>query len=80
MIERKEKLSKSIIDSFSATLLMHNSCLAHVINLAMQALILTYSKFPHFDPKQPDAHVPTSRDKVGLVRVVVVEVCVTLFF
>ena len=37
-------------------------------------LISTYSKSPHFDPKQPDAHVPTSRDEVGLVRAIVVKV------
>ncbi|KAF8239860.1 hypothetical protein L208DRAFT_1235677 [Tricholoma matsutake] len=46
--------------------------LAHVINLAMQMLI--YSKSPHFDPKQPDAHVPTSHDEVGLVRAIVVKI------
>jgi hypothetical protein len=50
------------------------SCLAHVINLATQALIATYSKSPHFDPKNPEAHIPTSRDEVGLVRAIVVKV------
>ena len=55
-------------------LLMNDSCLAHVINLATQKLISTYSKSPHFDPKQPDAHVPTSRDEVGLIRSIVVKV------
>ena len=49
------------------------SCLAHVINLATQALIGTYSKSPHFDPKNPDVHVPTSRDEVGLIRAIVVK-------
>jgi hypothetical protein len=49
------------------------SCLAHVINLGTQKLIGTYSKSPHFDPKNPDAHVPTSRDEVGLVRAIVVK-------
>ncbi len=52
------------------------SCLVHVINLATQMLISTYSKSPHFDPKQPDAHVPTYRDEVGLVRAIVVKVCI----
>jgi len=37
-------------------------------------LISTYSKSPHFDPKQLDAHLPTSRDEVGLVRAIVVKV------
>jgi hypothetical protein len=49
------------------------SCLAHVINLATQALIGTYSKSPHFDPKNPDAHIPTDRDEVGLIRAIVVK-------
>jgi hypothetical protein len=54
---------------------MFYSCLAHVINLATQALISTYSKAPHYDPKNPDAHIPTSRDEVGLVRAIAVKVC-----
>jgi hypothetical protein len=37
-------------------------------------LISTYSKSPHFDPKHPDAHVPTSRDEVGLIRAIAVKV------
>lgn len=49
------------------------NCLTHVINLAMQMLISTYSKSPHFDPKQPEAHIPTSHDEVGLVRAIVVK-------
>ncbi|KAN0105148.1 hypothetical protein V8E52_011310 [Russula decolorans] len=49
------------------------NCLAHVINLATQALIAIYSKSPHFDPKNPEAHIPTSRDEVGLVRAIVVK-------
>jgi hypothetical protein len=40
-------------------------------------LISTYSKSPHFDPNQPDAHVPTYRDEVGLVRAIVVKVWIT---
>ena len=52
---------------------MFFSCLAHVINLATQTLISTYSKAPHFDPKDPEAHIPTSRDEVGLVRAIAVK-------
>ena len=55
-------------------LLINYSCLAHVINLATQRLISAYSKLPHFDPKKPDDHVPTSCDEVGLVRAIVVKV------
>lgn len=62
--------------SYLFTLLF--SCLAHVINLATQALIKTYSKSPHFNPKMPEAHLPTSRDKVGLIRAIVVKVGVPM--
>jgi hypothetical protein len=57
---------------------MFCSCLAHVINLATQMLISTYSKSPHFDPKNPEAHVPTSRDEVGLVRAIAVKARIKL--
>jgi hypothetical protein len=70
--KRKIKFVGSLAYAFQ--LLMNNSCLAHVINLATQMLISTYSKSPHFDPKEPNAHVPTSCDEVGLVRSIVVKV------
>ena len=57
---------------------MFCSCLAHVINLATQALISTYSKSLHFDPKNPEAHVPTSHDEVGLIRAIAVKVRINL--
>lgn len=56
------------------------SCLAHVINLATQSLISSYSKSPHFDPVHPEAHVPTTRDEVGLVRAIVVKVSLVILF
>jgi hypothetical protein len=40
----------------------------------MQMLISTYSKSPHFDPKQPEVHLPTYHDEVGLVQAIVVKV------
>jgi hypothetical protein len=55
------------------------SCLAHVINLATQTLISTYSKAPHFDPKNPEAHIPANHDEVGLVRAISVKVHLILF-
>ena len=55
-------------------MLMNYSCLTHVINLAMQMLILTYSKSLHYDPKQPDMHIPVVHDEVGLVRAIIVKV------
>ncbi|PSR75311.1 hypothetical protein PHLCEN_2v9174 [Hermanssonia centrifuga] len=53
------------------------NCLAHIINLAAQALITAYSKSPHYDPSNPDAHLPFSetgfRDEVGLIRAITVK-------
>lgn len=71
---KKRKIKFVSLQSRLYQLLMDDSCLAHVINLATQMLISTYSKSPHFDPKKPDEHVPTSRDEVGLVRAIVVKV------
>ena len=70
--KQKIKFVRSLTCVFQ--LLMTDSCLAHVINLATQLLISTYSKSPHFDPKHPNAHVPTSHDEVGLVRSIIVKV------
>ncbi|KAF8233427.1 hypothetical protein L208DRAFT_1068257, partial [Tricholoma matsutake] len=46
-------------------------CLAHIINLAMQALILTHSKSKHLNPANLDDDLPCDRgfdrDEVGLV-------------
>ena len=42
--------------------------------MATQALIAAYSKTPHYDPANPDAHLPTGRDEVGLIRAVAVKV------
>lgn len=53
------------------------SCLAHIINLATQALILTHSKAKYYSPNTDDAHIPdlaaTERDKVGLVQAITVK-------
>lgn len=50
-------------------------CLAHVINLATQAVICSYSKSAHYNPQQPEEHLPDidSRDVVGLVRAITVK-------
>ncbi|KAG6863920.1 hypothetical protein C0991_002006, partial [Blastosporella zonata] len=52
-------------------------CLAHVINLAMKAVISAYSKAKHYDPHSPDAHEPdvnlTEHDEVGLIRAILVK-------
>jgi hypothetical protein len=53
-------------------------CLAHVINLTTQALIKAYLKSKHYDPVQPNEHIPDTealiRDEVGLVRAIAVKV------
>ncbi|KZT38983.1 hypothetical protein SISSUDRAFT_696854 [Sistotremastrum suecicum HHB10207 ss-3] len=53
-------------------------CMAHVINLATQALLKSLSKAPHFNPHDPDAHLPegdaeSRRDVIGLVRAISVK-------
>ena len=55
-------------------------CLAHIINLAAQALISTRSKAKYYDANaDEDAHIPSmegeDRDEVGLVRAISVKVC-----
>ena len=55
-------------------------CLAHVINLATQAVIKSHSKSKFYDPSKPDDHIPETsgfiRDVVGLVRAICVKVMV----
>ena len=54
------------------------SCLAHVINLATQALIKGHSKAKYYNPATPDEHIPDVdaylRDEVGLIRAIAVKV------
>lgn len=61
--------------------LMSCSCLAHIVNLATQALLSSYSTSKHYDPKNPNDHLPPAtasadspRDVVGLVRAITVKV------
>ena len=53
-------------------------CLAHVINLTTQAVIVTYSQAKHYDPANPDGHEPDTltslRGEIGLVRSITVKV------
>ncbi|KAG6373594.1 hypothetical protein JVT61DRAFT_6243 [Boletus reticuloceps] len=53
-------------------------CMAHVINLATQALLAVHSKSKHFDPTTPNTDLLVmqhgfDRDEVGLVRTIVVK-------
>lgn len=63
---------------FPTSLLIICRCLAHIINLATQALISTRSKAKYYDPEADESHVPdlaaTERDEVGLVRAITVKV------
>ncbi|KAJ6487449.1 hypothetical protein C8R47DRAFT_1216224 [Mycena vitilis] len=47
------------------------------INIATQKLISAYSKSPHFNPREPNAHIPDTsvamRDEIGLVRAITVK-------
>ena len=63
----------------------HCRCLAHIINIAMQALISTRSKARYYNPHVLNEHEPdtngtdaTDRDEIGLIRAIVVKV--NLFF
>ncbi|PBK89746.1 hypothetical protein ARMGADRAFT_1083215 [Armillaria gallica] len=48
-------------------------CKSHVVNISSQKVIKTYSKTAHFDPKNPEAHHPESRDEVGIICAITVK-------
>jgi len=60
------------------TLIHISRCLAHVINLATQALLAAHSPAKHYDPTKPTEHEPDVdrylHDEIGLVRAIVVKV------
>ena len=62
----------------------HDRCLAHIVNLATQVLILTRSKANYYNPYNIDEHSPdfdaNERDELGLVRAISVKVCKHLVF
>ena len=65
--------------SFHITNVQHHSCLAHIINLATQALLAAHSKSKHYDPTSPEdivvaTHDGFQRDEVGLIRAIAVKV------
>ena len=53
-------------------------CLAHIINLTTQALILTKSKAKYYNPHNVDKHLPdldmVEQDELGLVCTISVKV------
>ena len=59
--------------------LRSHRCLAHIINLATQALISTHSKSKYFNGDLSDESLPedlgvSERDEIGLVRAICVKV------
>lgn len=64
------------------SLIIHylSSCLAHIINLATQSLISTYSKVQYYNPHEPRSHEPTTWDEIGLIRSICVKVCLLLSY
>ena len=64
--------------------LIHCRCLAHIINLVMQALIATCSKAKYYNPHVLDEHEPdtngTDFDEIGLICTIIVKVGLFLFF
>lgn len=71
-----------MVQKIRLILLINNTLrsLAHIINLATQALIGAYSKSKHYKPAEPEAHVPPTdfleglHDEVGLVQAISVKV------
>jgi hypothetical protein len=53
-------------------------CLAHIVNLATQALIATRSKSKYYNPHELEGHIPDveafEHDEIGLVQAIVVKV------
>ncbi|KAG6864146.1 hypothetical protein C0991_012142, partial [Blastosporella zonata] len=71
---------ESIIELFRDQMGKLQECLAHIINLATQALILTRSKAKYYNPHQIDEHLPDTsldveRDELGLIWAIVVKEC-----
>ena len=60
------------------------SCIAHIVNLATQALITAHTKSKHYDPAKPDDDLVVDRgidrDEVGLVRSITVKVVLIHIF
>ena len=65
------------LSAIDLRLTVSSSCLAHIINLATQALISTRSKAEYYSPDDEDAHIPDlttlDRDEAGLVRAICVK-------
>ena len=63
-------------------------CLAHIINLATQALIATRSKSKYYNSHELEEHMPDvdafERDEMGLIQAIVVKVssssCFIVFY
>jgi len=71
-----QEFAKHIESDLTKTTFDHKKrrlrCLAHIINLATQALLSTHSKSKHVDVTKPDDELVASRhdqrDEVGLIR------------
>ncbi len=59
-------------------------CLAHIVNLATQAMISSWSKASHYNGDPSNDHIPEAmeesfeRDEIGLVRAIVIKVSTSL--
>ena len=72
-------MSQPLSHSSHISNVQHRSCLAHIINLATQALLAAHSKSKHYDPTSPEDIVVATRDgfqrdEVGLIRAIAVKV------
>jgi hypothetical protein len=81
MLEHLEKLINSHKSHTGMKKWLHRDyhirCLAHIINLATQAVLKAHSMAKHYNPAEPDAHEPDVeaylRDEIGLIRAIVVK-------
>jgi hypothetical protein len=73
-----------ILVLYYTLLSLTHRCLAHIINLATQALISTHSKSKYYNGDLSDDQLPedlgaTNRDEIGIVRAICVKVRQFLF-
>jgi hypothetical protein len=57
-------------------------CLAHIVNLATQAVISVPSKSRYYNGNPDDDHIPDDlaaplRDEIGIIRAICIKVCPT---
>ncbi|CAK5283136.1 unnamed protein product [Mycena citricolor] len=78
MLEKFTELIESVTTREWDPVQRRIRCLAHVINMGTCKLIDTYSTFSHFDPRDPEAHIPDltdspNCDEIGIIQTIAVK-------